>query len=299
LIAAQDAVGLNPWIWGPAGTGKTDGIAQYAARLGRPFVRIAIERTTEAPELIGQMVPAKGGGMTWEDGKLTRAFRIPRCVILIDEPTLLRSGSLSVIQTALDHRKLFLVTGEVVPAAPGVLIVAADNTNGCGDDSGRYVDTAPLNAAFLDRFAAKYQVDYLTVAQETNMVSKKTGVHAAAVKPMVEYASVTRKETDAGKLTMAVSARRLLAWAKLVRVGVASKEAFESVIISGAAPEDKATLVVLAGQNLASSHKAIDDIVRGIVNPDAPPPPPPVDPNARPQGPRSSVGDNFPDDEVL
>ena len=162
-LAAADACGMNPWLYGHAGTGKTEGVRQYAARLGRPFTRIAIERTTEPQELIGQEVPKKGGGMEWRDGKLTRAFRVPHCVILIDEPTLLRSGSLAVLQTALDMRELHLSTGEVVRAADGVFIVAADNTAGNGDDSGRYVDTAAVNVAFMDRFA--FRVEFSVTCQ--------------------------------------------------------------------------------------------------------------------------------------
>ena len=290
-LAAQDAAGMNAWVYGVAGTGKSVGLAQYAARLGRPFVRIPIERTTEPMELIGQMVPAKNGGMVWEDGKLTRAFRIPRCVILIDEPSLLRSGTLSVLGTALDSRKIYLVTGEVVSAAPGVFVCAADNTNGTGDDTGRYVDTAALSAAFLDRFALKTELEFLTASQETNMVARRVGVHPKAVAPMVEYANLTRRDCDAGKLTMGVTTRRLLAWANLVRIGITSKQAFEGVVIAGAAAEDKAALITLASANLASSHAYIDGVVRNRIDPDAPPI---VDP--KPQGPVSSVGDNFPND---
>ena len=293
-LVAQDAGGMNAWVYGVAGTGKTVGIGQYAARLGRPFVRIPIERTTEPMELIGQMVPSAKGGMVWEDGKLTRAFRIPRAVILIDEPSLLRSGTLSVLQTALDTRKLYLVTGEVVSAAPGVFIVACDNTNGTGDDTGRYVDTAALNAAFLDRFACKTELSFLTPAQETNMVSRRANVHASAIKPMVEYASLTRRDCDAGKLTMGVTTRRLLAWANLVRVGITSKQAFEGVVIAGAAAEDKAALIMLAGQNLTTAHAFIDGVVRGSIDPDAPA----IDPHA--QGPVSAAGNSVPkEDETL
>ena len=36
-LAAQDVSGLNAWLYGPAGVGKTDGVEQYAARLGRPL----------------------------------------------------------------------------------------------------------------------------------------------------------------------------------------------------------------------------------------------------------------------
>ena len=289
-LAAQDAGGMNAWVWGAAGTGKTDGVAQYAANLKRPFIRIPIERTTEPMELIGMMVPAKGGGMVWEDGKLTRAFRIPRAVILIDEPSLLRSGTLSVLQTALDHRKLFLVTGEVVPAAPGAFIVACDNTNGTGDDTGRFVDTAALNAAFLDRFAMRTQLSFLTAAQETGMVARRVGVHANVIKPMVEYANLTRRDCDAGKLTMGVTTRRLLAWARLVKIGIKSETAFDGVVLQGAAAEDRAALMMLAGQNLTTNHVQIDGMVRGLIDVNAPTP----DPKA--QGNVGATALSFPDD---
>ena len=289
-LAAQDAAGMNGWVYGVAGTGKSVGLAQYAARLGRPFIRIPIERTTEPNELIGMMVPSAKGGMTWEDGKLTRAFRVPRAVILIDEPSLLRSGTLSVIGTALDSRKIHLVTGEVVCAAPGVFICAADNTNGCGDDSGRYVDTAALNAAFMDRFALRTELTFLTPAQETTMVARRVGVHAAAIRPMVDYATLTRRDCDAGKLTMGVTTRRLLAWAHLVRIGITSKQAFEGAVIQSCAAEDKAALITLASANLTSAHAFIDGVVRGTVDPNAPA----IDPKA--QGGIGSAGNSFPNE---
>ena len=290
-LAAQDVSALNAWIWGPAGGGKTEGCAQYAARLGRPFVRIAIERTTEPSELIGQMVPARGGGMTWEDGKLTRAMRIPRCVVLIDEPTLLRSGTLSVLQTALDKRCVWLASGEVVKAAPGVFFVAADNTNGTGDDTGRYVDTAAVNAAFLDRFALKTEVGFLSPALEAGMISRRASVPLAAAKIMVEYAGVTRANADSGKLTMGVTTRRLLAWAETARNGILSARAFASTVISGAASEDKATLEMLEGTTLRSLHVRIDGLIRGTIDPNAAP----VDPKA--QGGVSATALQFPDDD--
>jgi cobaltochelatase CobS len=291
-IAAQDVQGLNAWIFGPAGTGKTEGMRQYAARLRRPFVRIAIERTTEPAELIGQEMPAKGGGMKWVDGKLTRAFRLPYCVILIDEPTLLRSGTLAVLQTALDMRELYLSTGETVKAAPGVFIVAADNTAGCGDDTGRYVDTAPVNAAFLDRFALRTAFDFLPTAQEASMLAARTGVHANVARIMVDYAGLTRKNADAGKLTMAVTTRRLLAWARIVRTGVPSLRAFQGAVIAAAAPEDKEILLALATTSLTSQHAHIDGVVRGEIDPDAPV----VDPKA--QGPIGPAALQFPDDDA-
>jgi cobaltochelatase CobS len=287
-LGAADASGMNPWLYGHAGTGKTEGVRQYAARLGRPFTRIAIERTTEPQELIGQEVPRKGGGMEWRDGKLTRAFRIPHCVILIDEPTLLRSGSLAVLQTALDTREIHLSTGEVVRAAEGVFIVAADNTAGNGDDSGRYVDTAAVNVAFMDRFAFRVEFSYLPAGQETSMLANRTGILSQASKIMVEYASLTRSNADAGKLTIGLTPRRLLCWAKGVKAGIPSSKAFHSCVVASAAPEDRETILMLEAQSLRSQHATIDGLARGTIDPNAPDPIEPV--------PMSEVALKFPDD---
>jgi hypothetical protein len=269
-IAAQDVGGLNGWLYGPAGIGKTKGAEQYAARLQRPFFRIAIDRTTEPSELIGQEVPAKGGGMKWSDGKLTRAFRVPHAVVLIDEPTLLRSGTLAMLQTALDHRALYLTTGEVVRAAPGVFILAADNTSGCGDDTGRYVDTSPVNAAFLDRFALKTLMTSLSVGQETTMIAARCNIPRAAAQIMVEFANATRAKADSGHLTMGVTPRRLMAWGKVVKTGIPSAKAWNSVIVTGAAPEDREPLIMLEGVDLRGKHATIDGLVRGTIDPNAP-----------------------------
>jgi AAA domain (dynein-related subfamily)/CbbQ/NirQ/NorQ C-terminal len=289
-LGAMDVCALNAWTYGPAGIGKTDGARQYAARLGRPFVRIPIERTTEPAELIGQEVPQKGGGFKWSDGKLTRAFRVPNCVILIDEPSLLRSGTLAVIMTALDTRELHLVTGEVVRAAEGVFIIAGDNTSGCGDDTGRYVDTAPLSAAFMDRWALKIQYHHLPVGQETTMLSTRAGIHPVAAKIMVEYAALTRQDADKGKLTMGITPRRLLAWAHVVRVGVSSAKAWHASVVTSASPEDREALIMLEGVDLRAKHALIDGIVRGTIDPNAQAP----DPKA--QGPIGATALEFPDE---
>lgn len=288
-LGAADATGMNAWTYGHAGTGKTEGVRQYAARLGRPFVRIPIDRTTEPQEIIGQEMPKKGGGMEWRDGKLTRAFRVPHCVILIDEPTLLRSGSLAVFQTALDTREIHLPTGEVVRAAEGVFIVAADNTAGCGDDSGRYVDTAPVNVAFMDRFAFRVEFSFLPASSEISMLANHTGVHSECARLMVDYASLTRSNADSGKLTMGLTPRRLLCWAKAVRVGVSSAKAFQSCIVASASPEDRETILMLEAQSLRSQHATIDGIARGTIDPNAP------DAHAQ-SAAASATGLRFPDD---
>lgn len=266
-LAAADAAGLCAWLYGPAGVGKTEGVEQYAARLKRPFVRIAISKEMEGVEVIGQQVLAKDGGMQWKDGALAAAFRIPYCVILLDEPSTNQRLS-TIFQTALDKRRLFLNGGaEILYAAQGVFICAADNTAGCGEDSGRYVGTEAMNAALLDRFAIKLQFTHMPPDREAGMLSSRTGLHRDACALIVAYATTTRNNATSGNLSMGITPRRLLSWATMVRQGIPSETAFVSTIINGCAPEDKETLLQLQETSLKSEHATIDALARGVAVP--------------------------------
>jgi len=285
ILGLCDVSGQNAWLAGHAGTGKTEGTRQYAARTKRPFIRVPFNRTSEPIDLLGQMEPTKDGGAEWKDKALTRAFRTPHAVVLLDEPTLLRSGTLAFLQTALDTRTLHLPTGEVVECAEGVLFVACDNTMGVGDETGRYVDTSPVNAAFLDRFAYRLEVTYLSPDDEARMVSKRAGLALDAVRPMVAYAGLTREKARSGQLTMGLTPRRLIAWARGVQLGIGSAKAWDNAVINGADPTDAPTLRMLADTSLKSDHATIDAIARGVPLPT---------PSAAP----SEVGAMFPVDEA-
>jgi cobaltochelatase CobS len=270
VLSAADAKRKNVLLYGAAGTGKTTAAMQYAARTGRPFMRIAFDRTTEPADLKGGRYPSESGGIEWHDGNLTRAFRVPGMVLLLDEPTLLRSGSLAVLQTALDERFLVLDTGEVVRAAPDLFVIAADNTDMTGDATGRYIDTAPVNLAFGDRFAWRFAVDYLPEAKEIDAISTQTGLHREATKFMVEYATKTRNEANGGTLTAPVTTRRLIAWASAVQSGFGSKYAFKISVLQGSDAADNEKLRELERATLETGHKTIDAIRENGGLPSAP-----------------------------
>ena len=260
VLCAADRRQKNVLLYGPAGTGKTTAAMQYAARTGRPFMRIAFDRTTEPADLKGGRYPSESGGIEWHDGNLTRAFRVPGMVLLLDEPTLLRSGSLAVLQTALDTRRLVLDTGEVVCAAADLFVITADNTDMTGDATGRYIDTAPVNLAYSDRLAWRVAVGYLPEAKEIDAIATRTGLHREATKMMVEYATKTRNEANGGTLTAPVTTRRLLAWADGVMSGFPSKYAFKISVLQGSDAADSEKLRELERATLETGHKTIDAI---------------------------------------
>ena len=161
----------------PAGTGKTEFALQLAAVTGRPAALISCDNGTDAATLVGMTVPDAAGGVTWQDGQLTRAIKTPGCVVCLDEPSVARPGALFVMQNVLANRQLFIAeTGARVCVASGVVFVATDNTNGTGGGARKgYTDTNRLNAAFLDRFGVRVKVDYLPADREADVIVGYTG----------------------------------------------------------------------------------------------------------------------------
>jgi cobaltochelatase CobS len=239
LIVAMLARGRHVFLNGPKGTGKTEFAAQLAARFGRPFARISADDQTEAAVLTGMTAPDASGGTVWKDGQLTKAIRRPGTVILLDEPSVARPGALMVMQAILDgSRALYIAeTGERVPLAPGVVILAADNTNGTGDTSGQYEGTRRLNAAFLDRFALFPVFDYLDPDQEARILTARTGCKARTAAALCKWAALTRRAADAGDLSHGVGLRRLMALAEAITDGAEPARAFALSVLQ-AAPHD-------------------------------------------------------------
>jgi MoxR-like ATPase len=250
-------------MYGPAGTGKTTGAMQFAARTGRPFIRIAFDRSTEAAELVGQRMPKAGGGTVYHEGALTQAMQVPGCVILLDEPSFLRPGVAAVLQTILDTGTVYLKEdgNRAVAMAPGVVIFGADNTALNGDETGRYADTLVQNIALQDRFAWLVPLDYMPESQEAMVLHNRVGVPVEAAKHMVTFATATRRGAANGQLTAGCSLRRLIAWATAVKAGIPSQAAFKSAIMNAADPADRES--VRGIEKNAAGHGAIDAVIAG------------------------------------
>jgi MoxR-like ATPase len=240
----QVARGRNVMLYGPAGTGKTEWAQQLAARTGRPFALISCDNGTDAATLVGMTVPDAAGGVTWQDGQLTRAIKTPGCVVCLDEPSVARPGALFVMQNVLANRVLFVAeTGARVPVASGVVFIATDNTNGTGGGARRgFTDTNRLNTAFLDRFGVRVKVDYLPSDRETDILVGYTGCTRELAQLLVSAATLTRAAADNQTLSEGIGFRRLLSWAELLMDGIDAENAFRSAVLNCASEQDVETL---------------------------------------------------------
>jgi MoxR-like ATPase len=261
-ILVSLARGQSPWLFGPAGTGKTDCVQQIAARLGRPYRLISCDDTTEAPDLIGMRAPHDGSTI-WLDGLLTAAIRLPGCIIAIDEPSIAREGALMVFQSVLQQRCIYVhATGERIDCAPDVLFVACDNTAGTGGGaSAGYVGTRRLNQAFLDRFAVGVKFDYMDATTEAAILVKRAKCSAPLAAALVAVAGLSRTQAEAGTLTGAIGFRRLVAWASHISDGRPADIAFRDAVLHRAPDDDHEALRQLAV--LACDNMKMAELARG------------------------------------
>jgi len=251
LVLAELAACRNVFLTGQAGTGKTTFAKQVAARFNRPFVRISCTDQTDAPTLVG--MPALVDGSTvWQDGQLTAAIRRPGTVILIDEPSAARPGAMMVLQSVLDADRTLQIpdTGEIVPVAPGVVFLAADNTSGTGDENGAYEGTRVMNRATLDRFSITVPIDYLPAKAESKLLVQRTGIDAKHARILVDFAGKTRKASGEGNLSHGLGFRRLEALAGCIASGASGAEALHLAVLQTAPYDDREPLRQLWTANI-------------------------------------------------
>ena len=221
LAFFQDTVS-NGWFGGPPGTGKSTVAAQFAARTGRAFKRINFHKYTTADDYAG----AEGltnGETVFKPKDFLMAFTAPSSVILLDEVTNADPGELAVLNGFLEPNSAVSYGGMTHRRAPGVLVFAADNTTGNGDDTGRHAGTRPMNKALLDRFSEIIVFDYLPLAQEIQAVVNHTGCTADLAEHVLGAVVAARAKVETADIVDAPSIRSVIAYIRALKYHAPSK----------------------------------------------------------------------------
>jgi MoxR-like ATPase len=248
LILSQDT-GENVWFGGPKGTGKSETARQFAAMTGRAFKRINFHKYTSAEDYIGA-VGLENGQTVFKRGDFLAAFTHPSTVILLDEVTNADPGELAPLNGFLEPNSAVSFGGSVQTRAPGVLVFAADNTLGNGDDSGRYAGTRQMNSALVDRFARVIPFDYLPVDSEVQAVVRHTGCHAKLAEHVLGAVRVARSQVQTGEVIDAPSIRSVIAFIRALRV----------------LPIDKAWATTIAARQPAESLPGLSAIYASCIS---------------------------------
>lgn len=212
------AKGDRMLLVGDTGTGKTSIIEQIAARLNYSLVKISFDGNITRNDLVGEWV-VKGKEMQFQYGILPLAFRMPGCIVVLDEWDTINEETSFVIQRPLqkeDGKLLILETGgELVPLHDDNLIVATANTAGQGDDSGLYSQgTRIQNYSQINRFGLTIRMKYLEPDKEKAMLLKKfPDLEKAEAEAFVLAINKVRDGFSNGQISVPLSPRDLLNWA--------------------------------------------------------------------------------------
>lgn len=243
LLGVQET-GENLWFGGDRGTGKSETARQFAARTGRNFARVNYHKHSSADEFIGA-VGLENGATVFKPGSFLQAFLTPSTVILNDEISNAPEGELATLNPLLEPNCAVIYGGAVRRRAPGVMIFAADNTLGCGDESGRYAGTRTMNSALVDRFARVLHFQYLPLAEEIKAVVNHTGCTETLAEHVLSAVRVAREKVTQGEIIDAPSIRSVVAFIRALKVKQ-PVDAWQSCIVARQPNESRTALEAIA-----------------------------------------------------
>lgn len=219
-IADQDmgkTTCCNIWAGGEKGTGKTETAKQFAARTKRPYFRINFQKFTSLDDICGA-VGLNNGNTEFVPGVLLQAWSTPYAVINLDEPSFGDPGVMGFLNGLLEPNSTISYGGKIWKRAPGVIVLASDNTHGSGDASGLYAGTRVQSAALIDRFGLMPLFEYLPRDQEIDAVVRHTGCKSGLAEHVIDAIRAARAKVSTGEIISAPSIRSVCAFVNTLRV---------------------------------------------------------------------------------
>ena len=200
------------FITGLSGNGKTFGVEQACAQLGRELIRVNITIETDEDDLIGGF-RLVNGATVWHNGPVIEALE-RGAILLLDEIDL-ASNKILCLQSILEGTGVFLKKiGKFIKPRTGFNIIATANTKGKGSDDGRFIGTNVLNEAFLERFPVTFEQDYPAPKTEQKIlmnIADTVGVNDPTFcQKLTDWADIIRKTFYDGGVEDVISTRRLV-----------------------------------------------------------------------------------------
>lgn len=259
----QSGLFYPSFITGLSGNGKTFGVEQSCAQLGRELIRVNITIETDEDDLIGGF-RLVNGETVWHNGPVVEAME-RGAILLLDEIDL-ASNKIMCLQSVLEGKGVFLkkIGKHIVPKA-GFNVIATANTKGKGSDDGRFIGTNVLNEAFLERFPITFEQEYPTVSVETKILTKVAeslnipmiGEHTDFIKHLCTWSEIIRKTFNDGGIDEVISTRRLVHIIKAYSI-FGKKDKAIKVCLNRFDDETKTTFVELYDKIDAEFRSSVD-----------------------------------------
>jgi MoxR-like ATPase len=225
--------GRNVLMTGPSGTGKTLAAMSVAKSVSRQFFYFNLGATQDPrSSLIGNTHLDKSTGTYFAESPFIKAIRTPNAIILLDEISRAHPDAWNILMTVLDLNQRYLrldekEDSELVKVADGVSFIATANIGA------EYTATRVIDKALYERFGAIIEMPYLTMEQETALLSMLfPAVNKKLLEQVATIADTTRKQflSGDGKLSTCLSTRITVEVAGLLYDNFSIAEAAEAAI---------------------------------------------------------------------
>lgn len=233
LICDMIKAGINPYLWGPAGTGKSELAKQVAEFLGMPFYMIS--KVSDVFEL---------KGFPNAEGKLVKtsfykAFKYGG-LLLFDEMECSDEQALKAFNGAMAQRIFDFPVEGMVEAHPNFKVIGAGNTGGTGATE-EYTAANVLDASTLNRFKYIY-VDY------DKRIEMKC---AKGDEKLVDFIRTLREASKRNGVNVLLSYRNITHLVQGREIG----ESYESNLISSVLKEKGTDEVRMLANNVFEDQK--------------------------------------------
>ena len=239
-LLLSDKTGENLWFGGEKGTGKSETARQFAARTGRAFKRINFHKHTSTEEYLGA-VGLVNGATVFQPKDFLMAYTTPSTVILLDEITNADAGELAPLNGFLEPNAAVSFGGQRWSKAQGVMVCAADNTFGSGDDSGRHAGTRVQNSALIDRFSRVIPFTFLPDVEEAKAIINRTGCTTTVAVHVHSAIQLCRQKATNGDIVDAPSIRSVIAFIRALDV-LDVRDAWATAVVARQPSEGHAVL---------------------------------------------------------
>lgn len=221
IMASRTIHPVNILIKGKHGLGKSDLARQLAATYQMDYVPIPINLLQESGQLMGHD-EFLDNQTTFIESNFVRSIRTANTLIHLEELNRPESPkALGELFPILDDSRMIVhdKIGEVKVAA-GVVFVGTLNIGF------EYTGVDPLDEALRDRFHF-IELGYLPPAEETRLITMRTGLSGPPVSQLVELVNSLRYD---GQDPVHVSTRRMLMIAELMHAGLPMQTALVNSI---------------------------------------------------------------------
>lgn len=235
LLVRAAVRGENTIIVGDKGEGKTMTVVALANALKRPLFKFNFGNMQDAQTaLIGKTHFDSSKGTFFSKSYFVDAISTPNSVILLDEFSRASDDATNIMFSVLDSNQRYLrlndeVNSPIVEVAEGVCFIATANIGH------EYTGTRTIDAALMDRFSTKLEVDHLTSKDRANILEEAfPGIERKILDKISDIAtSINNKvySQDSNiNISTPLSTRKCLACVKLINDGFDIMEAIKNTI---------------------------------------------------------------------